>query len=197
MGRRAGVTAEQTRSTLLSAAADIFAAKGYDGASISDICTAASLTSGALYTHYSSKAELFVAVLEAHGQRQFQDLVSGAGDVASFLATAGAAYGRRQTDSSLMIEAIVASKRHPEVAQLVASWLDADEDLLAASIREAQQSGALAEGLEPEAISRLATMISLGSILIFELEVRNLDSEAWANLIDQLVDIVRVTRPGE
>ena len=140
MGRRAGVTAEQTRSTLLSAAADIFAAKGYDGASISDICTAASLTSGALYTHYSSKAELFVAVLEAHGQRQFQDLVSGAGDVASFLATAGAAYGRRQTDSSLMIEAIVASKRHPEVAQLVASWLDADEDLLAASIREAQQS---------------------------------------------------------
>ena len=129
MGRRAGVTAEQTRSTLLSAAADIFAAKGYDGASISDICTAASLTSGALYTHYSSKAELFVAVLEAHGQRQFQDLVSGAGDVASFLATAGAAYGRRQPDSSLMIEAIVASKRHPEVAQLVASWLDADEDL--------------------------------------------------------------------
>jgi hypothetical protein len=96
-----------------------------------------------------------------------------------------------------MIEAIVASKRHPEVAQLVASWLDADEDLLAASIREAQQSGALAEGLEPEAISRLATMISLGSILISELEVRNLDSEAWANLIDQLVDIVRVTRPGE
>ena len=49
MGRRAGVTAEQTRSTLLSAAADIFAAKGYDGASSSDICTAASLTSGVYF----------------------------------------------------------------------------------------------------------------------------------------------------
>ena len=37
MGRRAGVTAEQTRDQLVRAAAKVFARSGYEGATIADI----------------------------------------------------------------------------------------------------------------------------------------------------------------
>src|SRR6476469_6581166 len=131
MGRKAGVTAEQTRSELLAAAARVFALKGYDGASIADICVEAGLSTGPVYANYRSKAELFVAVLEAHGHRQYRKMLGeqASGDVADFLSMAGSTYDRRKPDdAALVIEAIVASKSDPEVGQLVSSWLDAGEE---------------------------------------------------------------------
>ena len=79
MGRKAGVTAEETRSELLKAAARVFALKGYDGASISDIKAEANLSAGASYTHYAGKAELFVAVVREHGEAEFRNLVGDVG----------------------------------------------------------------------------------------------------------------------
>src|SRR4051794_12194940 len=199
MGRKAGVTAEQTRSELLAAAAQVFARKGYDGASIADICAEAGLSTGPVYANYGSKAELFVAVLEAHGQRQYRDLVGGnaAGDVAGFLTTAGSTYDRRQPGvSALVIEAIVASTRDPEVAALVGSWLSAGEELLAASIKQAQDAGALDDSIRPETISRLATMLGVGSFITAALDVNPVDHDDWTRLIERLVDSVRTTPGG-
>jgi AcrR family transcriptional regulator len=194
MGRKAGVTAEQTRSELLAAAARVFALKGYDGASISDICNEAGLTSGAIYAHYGGKAELFVAVLQAHGQNQYRELLGrqAVGDVADFLTMVGSTYDRRRKgDAALMIEAIVAAKRDPEVAQLVSSWLNSGESLLAASIKQAQDAGTIDDTVQAETLSRLATMLALGSFLTAALDVRKLDHADWVRLIEQLVDSFR------
>lgn len=199
MGRRAGVTPEQTRSELLATAARVFARKGYDGASIAEITTEAGLSSGAVYSHYTSKAELFVAVLQAHGQRQYRELLGrgAAGDVADFLTLAGSTYDRRRPgDAALVVEAIVAAQRHPEVAEQVRSWLDSGEELLAATIHEAQAAGTLADTVRPETISRLATMLALGSFLTAALEVREPDHDDWARLIAQMVDAFRTPGPG-
>jgi AcrR family transcriptional regulator len=194
VGRKAGVTAEQTRSELLAAAARVFALKGYDGASIADITAEAGLSSGAVYAHYSSKAELFVAVLRAHGQRQYRELLGrqSAGTIADFLTAAGSTYDRRRPgDAALMIEAIVAAKRDPEVGALVASWLNSGEELLAASIKEAQAAGTLDDSVQAEAIGRLATMLALGSFLTAALDVGKVDHDDWTHLIERLVDSFR------
>ena len=76
VGRKAGVAAEETKASLLSAAAKVFARRGYDAASISEITSEAGLTSGAIYAHYASKAELFVATLRVHMQKDL-DLLLG------------------------------------------------------------------------------------------------------------------------
>ena len=54
--------AQQTRAQLLQAAAKVFAAKGFEGASMDDVAKAAGFTKGALYAHFSSKFELIVAL---------------------------------------------------------------------------------------------------------------------------------------
>jgi AcrR family transcriptional regulator len=80
MGRIAGVTAEETRARLLRAAADVFAQRGYDGTRVADIAAAADVSSGALYAHFGSKAELLVAALRTHGRQLLADALAAGPD---------------------------------------------------------------------------------------------------------------------
>lgn len=53
----------ETRTRLLDAAAEVFAEFGIQGASVERICAAADFTRGAFYSNFSSKEELFIALL--------------------------------------------------------------------------------------------------------------------------------------
>lgn len=57
--------AETTRSIVVDAAGAVFAENGYAGASIADITAATKATRGALYFHFTTKADLADAVLSA------------------------------------------------------------------------------------------------------------------------------------
>ncbi len=64
---------QQTRQRLLEAAARVFAERGYHATSVEQVAEAAGYTKGAVYANFSSKDELFLALLE---QRSQQDLGS-------------------------------------------------------------------------------------------------------------------------
>jgi AcrR family transcriptional regulator len=53
---------QRTRDLLLDAAKDVFARRGFEGASLEEIAESAGYTRGAIYKHFSSKEELFLAV---------------------------------------------------------------------------------------------------------------------------------------
>lgn len=54
--------ADRTRADLLDAAARVIAAHGYEGASVGDIAAEAGYTKGAVYAHFGSKSEVFLAL---------------------------------------------------------------------------------------------------------------------------------------
>src|ERR1700761_5834306 len=54
-----------TRERLLDAAENVFAAKGYDGAKISDIAEEAGVSVGAVYFRFKDKDALFFAIAES------------------------------------------------------------------------------------------------------------------------------------
>ncbi|GHF78790.1 ScbR family autoregulator-binding transcription factor [Streptomyces filamentosus] len=54
----------RTRNAVLTAAAEVFARRGYEAANIAEILTQAQVTKGALYFHFASKEELARGVLE-------------------------------------------------------------------------------------------------------------------------------------
>jgi AcrR family transcriptional regulator len=58
-------TRARTRSLLLDAAAEAFARKGFAGASVEDIAETAGFSTGALYSNFGSKDELFAELLSA------------------------------------------------------------------------------------------------------------------------------------
>jgi AcrR family transcriptional regulator len=62
------------REQLLTAAARVFSEKGYEGASLKEICAAAGILAGSLYYHFHSKEDLFVTV-HGEGFRQLNEAV--------------------------------------------------------------------------------------------------------------------------
>lgn len=55
-----------TRSRLLDAAARVYAAHGFSGATLDDVAEEAGLTKGAVYGHFGSKDNLLVALMEEY-----------------------------------------------------------------------------------------------------------------------------------
>ncbi len=65
------------REQLLDVALGVFAREGFHGASMNEVADAAGVTKPVLYQHFSSKRELYLALLDEAGQRLF-DRVSKA-----------------------------------------------------------------------------------------------------------------------
>ena len=65
---------ELTRELLLDAAIEVFAEKGYHGASLDDVADAAGFTKGAVYSNFTRKSDLFRALLERETERYDQAL---------------------------------------------------------------------------------------------------------------------------
>src|SRR5215471_9839016 len=143
MGRIAGVTAEQTRERLLLAAADVFGQRGYDGTRVADIAAAAGVSNGALYAHFSSKAELLVAALRTHGRRLLADLF-----VTELLLVIGRSLpDRSDACGDLVLEGLVAARRDEDVAGPLRDYVGERAQWIADLIRVAQAAGEIDQGL--------------------------------------------------
>lgn len=63
---------EHTRSLLLDAAEDVFAEKGFTPATLDEIASVAGYTKGAIYKHFATKEDLFLAVNDRYWRRYFE-----------------------------------------------------------------------------------------------------------------------------
>ena len=75
---------EHTRALLLDGAEDVFAEKGFTAATLDDIAYAAGYTKGAIYKHFTTKEDLFLAVSDRYWRRYFDnftDVLSSAREV--------------------------------------------------------------------------------------------------------------------
>jgi len=85
---------ELTRSALVEAAADVFARRGFEGASLEEIAEAAGFTRGAIYSNFGSKEDLLLAVVERYNQAlvgAFSDTLERATDISQEEMTVSAA----------------------------------------------------------------------------------------------------------
>ena len=64
----------ETRSSLLEAAAEVFARRGMQQASIDEVAEHAGFTKGAFYANFESKEELFLAMLDDRFARHVEEI---------------------------------------------------------------------------------------------------------------------------
>ena len=191
MGRIAGVTPEETRERLLDAAARVFELKGYEGATIAQIAREAGLTSGAIYAHYESKAELLADALRAHSERATASLLppGGRADAAELLFVLGRRLGTSEHEATaLLVEALLTSRRDAQLRQVLSNALSEREQTTAALIARGQSEGQLVDDIAPEAAARFALMLSLGSMLVRSLDLPETDADEWTAFMRRLVD---------
>ncbi|NUR16753.1 MAG: TetR/AcrR family transcriptional regulator [Dermatophilaceae bacterium] len=66
--RRITARRQATRDRVLEAASDVFAERGFHGASVEDICERAGFTRGAFYSNFSSKDDLVLELSRRHSE---------------------------------------------------------------------------------------------------------------------------------
>lgn len=134
---------QQTRDHLVQAAAQVFAERGFHGASLDQVAAVAGFTKGAVYSNFSSKDDLFLAVLESRFEDELAVLhatIAAAGDedlrahLSDFVT-----HIRDQFDTSnpwglLHLEFCAYAVRNPEARAKLARFERADIDAVAAII---------------------------------------------------------------
>ena len=60
---------QQTRDVLIAAATEVFARRGYEGASLEEIAETAGFTRGAIYKNFTGKEDLFFVVTERFNEQ--------------------------------------------------------------------------------------------------------------------------------
>jgi AcrR family transcriptional regulator len=157
-----------TRERLLAAARSAFARSGFHGASVEEIASEAGYSTGALYSNFEGKEDLFVALMEREIDEHAQEIASAVREQASI--SDRAAGGARQWMT--MIE------REPEALLLFMEFW-------AYGVRDA--------GVRPKVAARFAQMRRVLTGLIadgvrdFDLEL-TIPAEQLAVAIDALAD---------
>lgn len=134
---------EMTRELLLDAAIEVFADKGYHGASLDDVADAAGFTKGAVYSNFTRKSDLFRALLQRETTRRTAALRSAIETVPLELLPDVAGELLRDPDirehdrNTLMVEFWLAAVRDPALrealVELRGGFGDVIDDKLAAA----------------------------------------------------------------
>lgn len=112
------------RQQILEAAEDCFRRRGFQGASVAEICKSAGVSAGHLYHFYDSKEAIIAAIVQRDLEEKLAilDQMSQRADVTSAMLDEIDEGVHEQLDnpgSALMLEVIAEAGRNPKVAEMV------------------------------------------------------------------------------
>jgi AcrR family transcriptional regulator len=192
-----------TRERLLVAAAEVFAEKGYERAGVQEIARRAGLTTGAIYSRFSGKAELLAEAIDSQTHVELDDLFAQhhfEGSAADILTTVGAHLVQRDEEGrggrALLLEAFVASRRDPEVAAALHTHIDERAQRLAVLVEQGKAEGRIAADFDTSAVVRFCHAVGLGFLLLEAVDLDMPDAGPWEALIAQLVGALAPDQKG-
>ena len=154
---------------ILAAAEDLFAEHGYDAVSISDIAVRANVCKSNVFHHFSSKDELYLAVLSSARQVFFElidDLHDSAGTLPERLGKFAELHLQRLIElgkiSRLVLRDLL--ENSPERSkQLAEKVFDKNFPLLVDTLRTSQQRGEIRSDTDPA----MAAMVLISADVFF------------------------------
>ncbi|MGI9602988.1 MAG: TetR/AcrR family transcriptional regulator [Acidimicrobiales bacterium] len=182
---------DPNRVELLAAAVEVFSERGYDGAGVAEIARRAGLTTGAIYSRYTGKAQLLLDAIEHYAPTEIHELISGpvrTDAPAEFLTALGTRLvDQNRISSGLLIEVFAASRREAEVADSLRALFAQDDERLAELIAAGQESGIFAQDLPVDAVVRFCTALGLGMHMAKSLGMSMPEGDDWALVLERVV----------
>lgn len=181
---------------LLDAAVEVFGERGFEAARVHEVARRCGMTTGAVYSRWPTKLDLFLAVVEYVSPQRMLFMV-GSTDMSTEdkFATLGAnllsTSGHQFRD--VMLEAFVTARRDESLAALVSASLAAEATFLSAMIAEGKESGLIDPSLSTEAMVLFCQALGLGTHLAFLVESDGRPVPApddWNDLILRVIGAV-------
>lgn len=156
---RRRLRAAERRETIVRAAADVFAAWGYERARVPDIARLIAVTEPVIYQNFATKAALFAAVLEHAADQITSQLIAAADDGRDIAAVLRELTSAGRLDElhapgefgALFAEAL-AVHSDQQIHQATQQAVTRVADTLAAIIRRGQAQGAVRADVSPTVV---------------------------------------------
>lgn len=188
---------EHTRSVLLDAAEEVFAEKGFTPATLDDIARAAGYTKGAIYKHFDTKEDLFLAVSDRYWRRYFDNFA----EVMSSASRVGAdeldeiaerwrslSIDRGAEHAALGLEFTLYLLRNPEARERVAVKRAEVVDQLAEFIVEGMDQLGATLLIEPLTFARALVATSDSVVLGSQLDAVDL----YRPMVEMYVSVIKL-----
>ncbi len=181
--------ASSTRERLLAAALEVFAEQGYENARVQDIARTAGLTTGAIYANFRGKADLLLEAMGSAARLEVDALLdqAGAREARGLLEELAAELPRPVNRPPLLLDAIAAARRDPELAALVRGRMASRESQMSALIERAAREGVVTGDIDADVFARFCMMLAAGAMVVRNLELDPPDQDGWQRLIHRLV----------
>lgn len=184
--------AEETSTRLIEAAASVFAEKGYDGAGVAEIARRAGLTTGAIYSRFSGKAELLAETIRSCTRDELDELFADHafdGRAPDILETVGSHLVTRRPapGQAILLEAFVAARRDPEVAAVLRQHLTERAARMGQVVDASKDAGLVDPALDTSAIVHFAHAVGLGFLLFEAVGLPSPTLEDWEGVIARVV----------
>jgi AcrR family transcriptional regulator len=176
------------REQLLDAAARVFAEKGYFGAKIMDIVRASGLSSGAVYGRFSSKDELLMEAVLSRVEKNAVGQRFAGKTVAEIVMAASRTDGALDDAEATQLEAFVAARREPKVAEAIAAarerWRTTIGEPL---VQQAIAEGAASADADYDSIIYFLESLNLGLLVQRGAGQLPPDPEAWTRFLARVM----------
>jgi AcrR family transcriptional regulator len=193
-------TLADTDDRLVTAAAQVFAERGYDGAGVQEIARRAGLTTGAIYSRYAGKAALLAEAIRRFTSDEFDQLFAEhafEGRVTDLLTTVGSHLVSRRPapGQAILLEAFVAGRRDPEVAQVMRDHLAERAHRLGEMVDASKASGLVDPVIDTAAVVHFAHAVGLGFLLFEAVGATSPDPAPWDAVIARTIAAFTATPP--
>ena len=184
----------------MDAAIVCFARDGFHRATMQDICREAQLSPGAIYRYFASKDEIIEAIADERHAREagFMSQAQEVGGAEGLRALGRASFSsladpderrRRQLGVQVWAEAVL----NPAIRKLIMRGIDRGRIVTAQLVREAQERGEFAPGLDPDSVARVMLAMFQGFILQQAWDERA-DVAAYLETAEAFVDALLTER---
>ncbi|MEQ8716993.1 MAG: helix-turn-helix domain-containing protein [Acidimicrobiales bacterium] len=174
--------------SLVAAAAQLFAERGYERAGVADIAARAGVTTGAIYSRFDGKAALLAAAVDANLTRDLAELVRLDLEPTEILTRLGEGLVSGDVGAnSLLLEAFALARREPAFADLLRQHVDEAGRRLGDLVERAKLAGTVDVTVDTAAVVAFSLSLAFGSALIASVGVATPSHDGWDQLIGRLV----------
>ena len=189
-GTRADPRVVRTRATVLGAAIDLLAERGYSGFSVEAVVGRTGVAKTTLYRHWPTRDDLLAAAIgQLAGAGQLPDTGSVRQDLLEFFARRVQAAHTRQWERC-MPALVEAAARHPELATVVARLTAKALSQVETLLRRGIERGEIRPGINPQ----LAASVLMGPLVFRRLLLQEAPTSQRVSTVIDLV-MQGISRP--
>jgi len=191
----------RTRAELIEAATAVFARRGYGGASVEEIAEQAGYSHGAVYSNFTGKADLFLAVFEDYMAERVGELAEtqAALPATAPLETRARALadqwmerlGRDRESVLLHMEFIANGDRDPELARRFGTRSAAMREAVAGYIAAYQEEAGVELALPADDLAMVLRALGIGLAIESLVSPAAVRDELYGDFVELLVRLLR------